>query len=308
MKQIILIFSFILLSLIYNCNVSAQFDDTLNIDFFGQTPPGKKAVVFSPDFISREGWWVEGGCFSHDGKEYVFTLTDESWNYKVIMYTKYTGGKWTEPDSIIKNAFAPHFSHDDNCLYFIGYQRNDSKTADIWMSTRGINVWNEPVKMEFPVNLDNSDEFEVCEINSGKLVIASNRSGGFGEMDIYRAILENGQYRIENYGPPVNTEWSEVCPYISADESFMVFNSWKPNVDFKGNNLYITFLSNEGLWTNPIDLGSAVNTDYLDIYPYVSPDGKYLFFTIRTTCCAAGAPSSKIYWISTEIFDLLKPV
>ena len=175
------------------------------------------------------------------------------------------------------------------------------------MSTRGDSNWNTPVKMEVPINLDNADEFEVCENDKGQLYIASNRPGGIGEMDIYSVIKENGQYRIENLGSPVNTKWIDVCPFISPDNRFMVFNSWKPNTTFKGNNLYLTYRDTEGLWTNPIDLGSSVNTNYLDIYPYVSPDGKYLLFTIRTTCCDDGLPSSKIYWISTEIFDSLKP-
>jgi hypothetical protein len=305
MKRIGLLFSGTFLSLLFNCNVFAQFIDTLHIDYFGQTPPGKKAVVFAPDFISRKGWWVESCCFSHDGKEFVFTLTDETWKYKVIMYTKYVDGKWTEPDSIIKNSFAPHFSHDDQFLYFISYQRGGSKTADIWKSIRGDNGWQEPVKMGYPVNSDDGEEFEVSETGDGTMYIASNRPGGYGEMDIYRAIVTDGQYKIENPGPPVNTNWVEVCPYIAPDESYMVFNSWKPNPKFKGNNLYITFRNIDGFWTNPKDLGPAVNTDYLDIYPYFSPDGKYFFYTIRTTCCVNGEPSSKIYWVSTGIFDSL---
>jgi hypothetical protein len=307
MKLLFLQFSSTFLLLLFTSDVFAQFNKTLQIDYFGQKPPGNKAIVFAPDFISRKDWWVESPCFSHNGKEFVFTLTDKTWNFKVIMYSKFIDGKWTEPDSMIKNAFAPHFSNDDQNLYFISTQRAGSKTADIWKSTRGGNGWQEPIKLEYPVNTDSSEEYEVCESDNGALYIASNRSGGYGKMDIYRIFTEAGKYKVENLGPFVNTNETDVCPYISPDESFMIFNSWKPNPKFKGNNLYITFRDQNGSWNNPKDLGPVINTDYLDIYPYVSPDGKYFFFTIRTSCCVPGEQSSKIYWISTGIFDSLKP-
>ena len=84
----------------------------------------------------------------------------------------------------------------------------------------------------------------------------------------------------------------------------MVFNDWKSNAKFQGNNLYITYPKNDSSWTNPKDLGFRVNTDKNDIYPYISPDGKYLLYTIRDG--AFGALSSRIYWISTAIFDSIK--
>jgi hypothetical protein len=73
---------------------------------------------------------------------------------------------------------------------------------------------------------------------------------------------------------------------------------------YKGNNLYISF-NNNGKWTTPKSLGDTINNDLLNIYPYVSPDGKYIFFTACKKPFHCVEPS-KIYWVSSSIIDSLR--
>ncbi len=273
-------------------------NDTLKINYFGQIPPGNKAAVFSPDFISRKDWWVQNGCFSPDGKEFVFTITDQGWTFGDIMYTKYIGGKWSEPDTLFINAWVSCFSQDGNSLYITDYGHGDS---NIWVSKRTITGWQEPVKIPYPVS--DGHEYEVSITANGTLYFSSDRPGGYGRTDLYRAELTDGKYKtVEHLIFPINTSYMDECPYIAPDESYMVFNSWKYNPNYKGNNLYITYRNKDGSWTTPKDLGAGVNTDYLDIYPNVTPDGKYLLFTIRNDL-GYGATYSKLYWVSTSVFN-----
>ncbi len=124
-------------------------------------------------------------------------------------------------------------------------------------------------------------------------------------MDLYKAELVNGKYeKVENLGPQINTFFIDECPYIAPDESFIIFNCWKYNSKFKGNNLYVSFKDKDGKWGAPKDLGDRVNTDDLDIYPYVTPDGKYLMFTRRENSLKANY--SKLYWIKASVIDSAK--
>ena len=177
--------------------------------------------------------------------------------------------------------------------------------ADVWESTRGTDGWLEPVKIGYPVSDNSGDEWELTVSATGTLYYSSSRNGGYGNMDLYRSRLTGGTYGLaENLGIPLNTANADECPYIAPDESFMLLNDWKYNPDFGGNNLYITYARADGSWTNPKDLGAKVNSADLDIYPYISPDGKYLFYTLRIG--STNATSSRIYWISTAFLDSIK--
>lgn len=286
------------------------FNQEVTINYFEQDPPGKTARIFAPDFISKEGLFIQNCCFSPDGKEFLYVITDGFWSFSKTMYTEFIEGEWTIPDTIsfskeVVRSLVPFFSYDGQKIFFISKVRKGYQSADIWISQRTKNGWGEPERLDNPVNSD-KDEWEVSVAESGNLYFSSNRPGGLGKFDIYKAEYIDGNYdTIINLGVPINTQSPDECPYIAPDESFLIFNSWKPNKKFKGNNIYISYKKPDGSWTNPKDLGEAVNTDLLDIYPYMSPDGMYIMFTRREKPFDNNN-YSHLYWINNSIIDSLR--
>ena len=51
-------------------------------------------------------------------------------------------------------------------------------------------------------------------------------------------------------------------------------------------------------WTEPRLLGGSVNSEFWDIYPSISPDGDYFFFTRRDAW--QSKDDSDIYWIRAD--------
>jgi Tol biopolymer transport system component len=50
--------------------------------------------------------------------------------------------------------------------------------------------------------------------------------------------------------------------------------------DSKGEqDLYVSFASGENKWSEPINMGSVINSDQADFAPFLSADGKTLFFS-----------------------------
>lgn len=286
----------------------SQFSDTLNINYFGQTCPGKKAELFAPEFISRNDWNVQNGCFSQNGKEFVFVKIEPGFGFQV-MYTQFKEGEWTEPIKLFpeeRYLAMPFFSYDGNTLFFSSSLVSFTQDGDIYMSRRRGEVWQKPERIGHPVSSDVGKEWEVSESRNGTLYYCSSRPGGKGMYDVYRSKLVEGKYPdAENLNKPINSVSLDECPYISPDESFLVFNSWKYNPKFKGNNLYVSYYEDDK-WSQPIDLGSSINTDELDIYPNITPDGKYLLFTRVKYTTNYKEYYSKIYWISTEVLDSVK--
>ena len=82
-----------------------------------------------------------------------------------------------------------------------------------------------------------------------------------------------------NLGAPINTPFYEFNAYVAPDESFLIFSSWGREDDLGGGDLYISYRNGLNDWSIPKNLGTTINSDKLDYCPFVSPDGKYLFFT-----------------------------
>jgi outer membrane protein OmpA-like peptidoglycan-associated protein len=98
-----------------------------------------------------------------------------------------------------------------------------------------------------------------------------------------KAVANPNGARIENIGPPVNTQWSEHSPVISADESVMLYTTVRP--DNQGCNgdplceledIYVAENKSDK-WVNPKPAGDAINTKNMDATIGLSPDGQTLF-------------------------------
>ncbi len=67
-------------------------------------------------------------------------------------------------------------------------------------------------------------------------------------------------------------------------------------------DLHICFRMSDDEWTDPINLGTNINSINYDYGGSISPDSNYLFFT---KWGATSAPD--IYWVNTEQVWRLKP-
>lgn len=274
--------------------------------YFGQAPPGDTPAVFAPGVISQDDRFEQFILYSPDARELTFGVTNSDWSAFYLYQMKLEDGRWTDPIA------APFLGSDTSaltsCLSFDGgtafftSSRPTYPPADIWMSKRADAGWSEPAKLPAPIS-SGADEFEVAISRNGTLYFSSAREGGEGDLDIYRARLVDGRYpAAENLGPPINTSWGDDLPYVAPDESYLIFASDRPGgLGFR--DLYISFHV-DGSWTEAMNLGRPINSEYWDIYPSVSPDGRYLFFTRRESWQAT--EDSDIYWVSAGFIDRLR--
>lgn len=111
------------------------------------------------------------------------------------------------------------------------------------------------------------------------MYFGSGRPGGHGKTDLYRARLKDGKFaEPENLGPSINSSADEYEGCIAADESFLVFMAAGRLDSLGGGDLYVSY-QKDGKWTAAKNLGPKINGPGLEISPYLSPDGKYFFFS-----------------------------
>jgi len=269
--------------------------------YFGQNPPGSIPEIFAPGIISLEDRYEYVLAFSPDLNECVFGITNSNWSYFTLMYTKMVDdSSWTEPNNAPfqgnGDGLLPSYSPDGTQIYFVS-SRPSWPPANIWRSERNDTSWNTPDKMPSPIN-SGSDEFGVSLSNDETLYFISQRSGGYGQGDIYYSMLENGQYSsVINIGTAINSSNNEASPFIAPDGSYLIFES-----DRSGGHgqvdLYISYFE-DSIWTEPKNLGAEINTGQIDDAAFISPDGKYLFFNRREGWVTNVA--TDIYWVDSKI-------
>jgi hypothetical protein len=149
---------------------------------------------------------------------------------------------------------------------------------DIWVMERTPGGdWGEPRNLGAPVNSP-GNEWLPRPAGSGALYFGSDRPGGSGKTDLYRAAFSAGKYEEpQNLGAEINSAAEEYEGCIAPDESFLVFMAAGRPDDIGGGDLYISYRK-DGRWSPARHLGPKINGRGLDIAPYLSLDGKSFFW------------------------------
>ena len=139
--------------------------------------------------------------------------------------------------------------------------------------------WQQAVRMEEPINSDENEGALFISPDGRYLFFAGcNRPDGRGSCDIYASIKrENGWGRPFNLGQPINTSHWESQPCMSSDGKTLYFTSTRPG-GFGKSDLWKSTLSQGGIWSEPQNLGPAINTSGDENSPFLHPDGKTLYF------------------------------
>lgn len=152
--------------------------------------------------------------------------------------------------------------------------------GDLYLSDNLNSSWSVPIKLTENINSPNQEASASISPDGKLMYISSNRPGGMGGKDIYRARrLPDGQWSLpENLGPTINSPYDEDAPYIQADGRTLYFSSNGHNT-MGGYDIFKSKLEDDEIWTNPRNVGYPINTVKDDIYFVVSPDGKTAYYS-----------------------------
>ena len=150
---------------------------------------------------------------------------------------------------------------------------------DFYISYYSGNVWQKAFNAGAPLNtIQNEGAQSISSDGSYMFFTACNRPGGLGNCDLYFSVFSNGKWSEPyNLGSPVNTSHWESTPSISADGRTLFFSSSRPG-GFGGKDIWLTRLNENNKWTEPVNLGSEINTAGNEMSPFIHFDGKTLYF------------------------------
>ncbi len=174
----------------------------------------------------------------------------------------------------------PTLTADENTLVFM---RRDPAgkdwNEDFYISHFNKDHWTNARNMGDALNSIYQDGAMSLTNLGNEMYFATDRSGGFGSLDIYYSHRKNGAWtNPENLGTSINSPAWETQPSISADGKTLYFVSSRPG-GYGGADIYISTKNAKGFWTTPVNLGPTINTKYDDESPFIHSDGQTLYFS-----------------------------
>lgn len=244
---------------------------------------GAPPVLFAPGVVSTGD--VFASTFTPDGHAVVFTKFAPP-RPMTLMISRWQRGAWSAPSPLPFSGryrdLDPAFTPDGRRLYFSsarpsGPSPADTLTAvDTWYVDRIGDEWGEPIRLGEPVNSTDVDMYPNVT-RRGALYFDSRRSGV--RREVYRAAPQADG----SFGQPllldatINADSGASNLFVDPDERYVVFGAVRP--EGRGSSdLYLSVRTGDG-WSRPRNLGPLVNTDATEFCPFVSGDGRYLFFT-----------------------------
>jgi outer membrane protein OmpA-like peptidoglycan-associated protein/tetratricopeptide (TPR) repeat protein len=253
-------------------------------------------VDFNPERLSEnintvnDEYWP---AISLDGRKLVFTRLLKpaaGLPHEDFYIAEFDSSGWAEAVPITEintpeNEGAQALSADGRLLFFTGCNRTDGfGSCDIYYSFFDGKRWSAPKNAGNVVNSSSWDAQPTISSDNRFLYFSSNRAGGKGKKDIWRAeivaINENGNIRWnkpQNAGSIINTAGDEISPFIHPNNrNFYFASDLHPGLG--GMDLFFSEIQTDGSLSQPKNLGFPINTHKDEQGLNISFDGKTAFF------------------------------
>jgi hypothetical protein len=194
-------------------------------------------------------------------------------------------------------SFEPLITPDNKRLYFMSGKPIPGQPGppmNVLFVEREADGWGSPKNPGAPFNP--AKAMFVSSTLDGT-IYTTDISAGPGNESIAVAKPVDGTYtELKKLAAPINADGNSMYPCIAPDESYIIYITRKPSAKID-NVLTISYMKPDGNWHKPQAVDIGMNAGL----PFVSPDGKFLFFT-------GGEPGkSDIYWVSAAFIEELRP-
>lgn len=156
-------------------------------------------------------------CFNRDQTEIYFTKAENKGsrnkkfiNHPKIYVSKIKGSSWKSAEPLPFNSDTysiahPSLSIDGNTLYFSSTMPGGFGGADIYVVKRSGDTWGKPENLGENINSP-GDEMYPQIAADGRFYFSSNGWPGYGGLDIYSSVFDNGKWtHPSNLNPPINS-------------------------------------------------------------------------------------------------------
>lgn len=211
--------------------------------------------------------------------------------------------------------FAPIISFDGSTLYFTSNrywkEKNKENTIDkstgdyyedVYSSYYEDGQWKAPSRLDFCSPTENEASVSIS-IDERRVYLYSSSTGNG---DIYYTDYKNGKFNdiilLEN--KEVNTNEWQPHYFVSADNKFAFFSTENGKDSYGGLDIYMMKKEKDGTWSSPVNLGPEINTRFDEDAPFLTFDGKYLYFSSNGERSIGGYDIFRAEWIDGKFVNV----
>lgn len=155
--------------------------------------------------------------------------------------------------------------------------------ADIFETKLERGVWQLAERKSDNFNTDAHDIIFDFNVKGDEIYFGVSKYLRFDYMNIYSKPFGEEKSMDIPFKFPIEInsgEWDS-DPFFFND-STVIFSSDRDG-GFGGKDLYVSFKKDNGRWDTPINMGTAINTPYDEISPFLAKDGKTLYYSSDNT-------------------------
>jgi Tol biopolymer transport system component len=296
--------------------------------YLGQNPPGLEPEIFAPGLVST-GLNERDIIISPDGGTIYFGLMDQG--QVTVMVTRLVDGAWSMPVTAPFHedpefaCFEPSLSADGRWVYFLANKAAPDQeqgrgwaTQNIWRSRKGEDGWQPAEAVPAPVTSDRGEYFPSLAADG---TLYFSRENEEGQPFLWKA-EPSGQGFADPVRLPAAVNVGQACynAFVAPDESFIIscVNGHEKNLGRA--DYWISVSDGKGGWRPARNLGPLFNgEDRAASSAYLSPDGRYLFFSsnraqpfsgdrltradLERIHAGCGNGAGDIWWVSAEVLQ-----
>ncbi|MCB0395884.1 MAG: PD40 domain-containing protein [Flavobacteriales bacterium] len=162
-----------------------------------------------------------------------------------------------------------------------GVKVKERVQEDFYISYWKDGEWSPLRNMGPPINTPDNEGAQ-CISADGQYIFytACNKRGGMGSCDIYGARKRgNGWGNPINMGQTVNSPAWESHPCFASDGKTLYYTSTREGGTGKGtSDIWYSVKGDDGIWKGPFNMGPTINTEMNEMFPFLHPDGKTMYF------------------------------
>ena len=281
-KYQIIIFPLALMLFIVGCNNKENH-------YPGQKAPGLTPEAFAPGIVSTPHYEY-GGTFTPDLKEFYFIRAGGNYDEATFVVLRKKDNKWQE--SVVSKWVGQPVISPDGKIMHLG-KRFMERTESGWSEVKELKApFNDIPIMRLSSSANGTYYFDSYFKEKPDFPIRFSR-------------LINGEHETpRELGKTINSGIKNLNhPFIAPDESYLLWDAVRED-GYGSSDIYISFKKQDGSWGKAINLGNKINTSAWEASAFVSPDGKYLFFSRNIG--SDNYENVDIFWVDAQIIDNLK--
>lgn len=187
---------------------------------------------------------------------------------------EYTYGNLGQVNETHTNRYNVVVSNDQSTMAFMG--KNPFYNSVQVSMKQPDGTWGKPLNITPSIVSDGNMDVVALSPDGKTMLLAV--SDEF-DSNIYSSVYENNRWNpATTLGKPINSRYFESHATFSHDGKTIYFTSNR-NESLGGTDIFRSDLLPDGSWSEPENLGPTINTLLNEESPFLSPDGKRLYFS-----------------------------